>query len=244
MYDVARLMEDLEHLAPGPELAALLSTVDRDALDPAAQVALACARARLLAHVQGEMLADIAALADSGDNPEFAVDEISFALHWTRCAAEQQVGLAVDVTGRLPQLHAALVGGQLDLPRVRVIADLTAGLDPETARRVVAEILPVAPGLTTGELRARLRRLVIRVDPDAAKMRQELAVSTRRLVCYPESDGAATLLGSGLPAQRAQAAAARIDQLARAAKNAGDGRTMDQLRADTHARPAGRHPHR
>jgi hypothetical protein len=233
VYEATALLEDLEHMAPGPELATLLSTVDRGALAPAGQVSLACARARLLAHVQGEMLADIAAVADTGDNPDFAADEIGFALHWTRSAAGQQVGLAIDLTGRLPQVHAALLAGELDLPRARVIADLTAVLDPAVTDRVVAEILPVAAGLTTGELRARLRRLVISVDPEAAAMRQELAVSTRHMVCYPESDGTAALLASGLPAERAKAAANRIDQLARAAKHAGDSRTMDQLRADT-----------
>jgi hypothetical protein len=232
VYDAVKLMEDLEHMAPGPELAALLSTVDRSALGPAGQVSLACARARLLAHVQGELLADIATVADAGDNPDFAADEIGFALHWTRSAAGQQVSLAVDVTGRLPQVHAALLAGVIDLPRVRVIADLTASLDPAITARVVAQILPVAAGLTTGELRARLRRLIICVDPEAAQVRQELAASTRRVVCYPESDGTAALLASGLPAERAKAAANRIDQLARAAKQAGDGRTMDQLRAD------------
>src|SRR5262249_55621328 len=156
VYDAASLTEDLEHMVPGPELAVLLSTVDRGALDPAGQVSLACARARLLAHVQAQLLADIAAVAGAGGNPEFAGAEIGLAMHWTRSAAGAQVGLALDLTGRLPRVHAALLAGELDLPRVRVIAELTAALDDAITQRVVAEILPFAAGLTTGELRARL----------------------------------------------------------------------------------------
>jgi hypothetical protein len=87
--------------------------------------------------------------------------------------------------------------------------------------------------LTTGELRPRLRRLVISVDPDAATTRQQQAVRDRRIECYPDPDGTATLLGTGLPAERARAAANRIDQLARAAEQSGDDRSMDRLRADT-----------
>ncbi|MBO0871398.1 MAG: DUF222 domain-containing protein [Micromonosporaceae bacterium] len=81
-------------------------------------------------------------------------------------------------------------------------------------------------------MRAKLRRLVISVDPGAAVKRHEQAVRERKVVCYPDPDGTVTLLGTGLPAQRAQAATDRINQLARAAKQAGDDRTLDQLRAD------------
>ncbi|MBO0871514.1 MAG: DUF222 domain-containing protein, partial [Micromonosporaceae bacterium] len=224
---------DLEQLAPGAELAALLSTVDRSGLDPAQRVEVACARARLVAHLQAELLADLAAVAADAPDPQFAADELSFALHWTRFAAQSQVAFAQELTGRLPAAHAALLAGQIDLPRARVIAELTGPLEEETARLVVEKVLSAAPGLTTGQLRAKLRRLVISVDPVAAQKRQEQALRQRRLQCYPDPDGTATLLGTGLPAERTRAAANRIDQLARAAKQAGDARTMDQLRADT-----------
>src|SRR5262245_57550910 len=219
-------------MAPGPELAVLLSTVDRSALDAAGRVDVACARARLIAHVQAELLADMCAVAQDAPDPDFAADELSFALHWTRFGAQAQVAFAQELTGRLPQVHAGLLAGQIDMPKARVIAELTGPLEDDTARHVVDKVLPAAPGLTTGQLRAKLRRLVISVDPQAAKKRQERAVRERRVECYPDPDGTATLLGAGLPAERAQAAANRIDQLAQAAKQAGDHRTMDQIRAD------------
>src|SRR5262245_14952243 len=219
-------------MAPGPELAALLSTVDRSALDAAGRVDVACARARLIAHVQAELLADMCAVAQDAPDQDFAADELSFALHWTRFGAQAQVAFAQELTGRLPAVHAALRAGDIDLPKARVVAELTGPLDEENARQVANKALAAAPGLTTGQLRAKLRRLVISVDPQAAKKRQEQAVRDRRVECYPDPDGTATLLGLGLPAERAKAAANRIDQLARAAKQAGDDRNLDQLRAD------------
>ena len=54
-----RLPEDLEGMAPGPELFWLLSRVDRDALSDADRVRLARARHRLVSHVQAELYADL-----------------------------------------------------------------------------------------------------------------------------------------------------------------------------------------
>jgi hypothetical protein len=219
-------------MAPGPELAVLLSTVDRSKLDAAQRVDVVCARARLVAHMQAQLLAEMCAVAEDAPDPDFAADELSFALHWTKFGTQGQLAFAQELTGRLPAVHAALLTGAIDMPRARVIAELTGPLEDEGARLVVDKVLPAAPGLTTGQLRAKLRRLVISVDPEAAKKRQEQAARERRVECYPDPDGTATLVGSGLPAERAQAAANRIDQLARAAKQAGDTRNLDQLRAD------------
>jgi hypothetical protein len=234
VYDTVSLLEDLAHLAPGPELATLLSTVDYDQLPPDARVEALCAEARQAAHQQARLLTAMVKAAQVCPlGEDFGADEISFALHWTRQAAQGQLALAQELTGRLPAVQAALLAGSIDLPRARVIADATRTLDDGLARQVAEQILPLAGGLTTGELRPRLRRLVITVDPDAAAKRQEQAVRDRRVECYPDPDGTATLLGTGLPAERAKAAANRIDQLARAAKQSGDDRSMHQLRADT-----------
>jgi hypothetical protein len=234
VYEGADLVEDLAHVAPGPELAALLSTLDYDQLPPDVRVDALCAEARQGAHQQARLLTAMVKAAQVCPlGEDFGADEISFALHWTRQAAQGQLALAQELTGRLPAVHAALLAGTIDLPKARVILDATRTLDDGLARQVAEQILPLAGGLTTGELRPRLRRLVITVDPDAAAKRQEQAVRDRRVECYPDPDGTATLLGTGLPAERAKAAANRIDQLARAAKQSGDDRSMHQLRADT-----------
>lgn len=81
-------------------------------------------------------------------------------------------------------------------------------------------------------MRARLARLVIAVDPAAAQRRLDRGVAERRVVCEPDTDGCARITALGLPPDRAVAATERVDALARAAKLAGDARTLDQLRAD------------
>ena len=97
----------------------------------------------------------------------------------------------------------------------------------------MAAILPLAPGLTTGELRARLAKLVIAADPDAAAKRHRVRARQRRVELQPSEDSCATLLGINLPADTALAASNRLTALARALKQAGDPRSLDQLRADT-----------
>jgi hypothetical protein len=206
----------------------------------------ACARE--LARAQAELLAamwDVAAASsgpleagldasglDASGLDEFAADEVRAALVWTRRAADAQVTLAWQMRVRLPMVWDALWAGEIDLPRARVIVDGVAHLDDATARRVATEMLLDAGGRTTGQLRARLRRLIIEVAPEAEAERCRLGVDQRRVVVDANPDGTANLCGWDLAADRATAAMAHVNRLARAAKTATDGRTMDQVRAD------------
>ncbi|MGH8870384.1 MAG: DUF222 domain-containing protein [Acidimicrobiia bacterium] len=88
-----------------------------------------------------------------------------------------------------------------------------------------------APDQTTGQLRVRLVRLVISVDPASAKERYEHGLEQRRVVTEATNRGTANLLGLDLPAD-ANAARRRINRLAWAAKTKGDPRTIDQIKAD------------
>ncbi len=110
----------------------------------------------------------------------------------------------------------------------------TRHLPIEVARQVVEEVIEDAPTLTTGQLRARLRRLCIDTDPADARRRYEDAVAERRIVAEPTESGTAHLFGSDLPPHRVAAVTARINRLARSLKTADEERTMDQLRADVY----------
>ncbi|MCW6004199.1 HNH endonuclease, partial [Micromonospora sp. CPCC 205371] len=66
-----------------------------------------------------------------------------------------------------------------------------------------------------------------------ARNRRDKSVPDRRLDHGLLPEGTASLGGTNLPAERAAAASARIDAIARAARRGGDERTLDQLRADT-----------
>ncbi|BCB88952.1 HNH endonuclease signature motif containing protein [Phytohabitans suffuscus] len=181
MYE--RGVEVLAGVPAGPELAAALAHVDRPALNGFELVEVAKAVCRQVAHYQAELLATVAEVAycPPGDETspaerseypaEYAADEVRLALTLTRRAADTLVGDAYTLVERLPAVYEVLRSGRVDLARARVLDQETAVLPESVAREMVDLILPVAGGLTTGQLRVRLRRLVIEADPSAAAVR-------------------------------------------------------------------------
>lgn len=172
----------------------------------------------------------VAVAADA--RPGFEADEVAFALAWTQSAARSQVEFGQYLIRVVPDVFAALGQGTIDVRRAWVFADVLALVDDTIAARIAAAVLPVAGELTTSQLRDRLRRAVLKSDPDAAA-RTAASVADRHLACQTDRDGTASLVGVRLPAARATAAFERVDAYARGRKRDGDARSMDQLRADT-----------
>ncbi len=230
----ATLPGDMEAMAPGPRLATPLASIDRSKLTDHDAVRLMVARDRLVSHDQAQRAADIAEVTRRcGDDDlpgEYAALEGGAALRLTRTAAQHEVAFAREATERLPHVGDLLGSGRVDVRRARVLADRTAHLSTESGRRVVAEVADRAGDLTTGQLRALLRKLCLVADPEGAKTRLQHAVEDRRVVLEATSAGSANLLLLDLPPDVAAAARERIDHLAR--KLPGDDRTMDQRRAD------------
>ncbi len=224
--------------APGADLGYLLDKVDRHELDGNDRVALMQARGRLIAHSQAELMADMLSVREAvvevmGTNePDFEADEIRAALCLTRNAAEESLLLASLLIERFPNLWQALRDGLLDLPRVRVVAEGLIGLGGDQAAQAIELLLPFAPALTTGQLRARVAKLAISIDPDSARKSYEEGVKSRRVWAGRNPDGTAGLFGLDLPADRVAEAMRRIHQLARELKTADDERSADQVRAD------------
>ena len=241
------LPDDIEVMPPGPKLSAVLAGVDRSRLADADLVVLAQARARQLAFEQAGQLADLVAIADAvGPDPippsgripgtynpdHWAESEIAAGLTWTGLTAGLQLDLARQIVRRLPALHAAMLAGHIDAHKAKVIAEQVRLLSDEQARAVVDKILPEAAGKTTGQLRYRLAKLVITIDPDAARKRYREAVTGRQVWCGREEEGTLSLGGRRLPADRAAAAFDHLDALATALHEAGDSRGLEALRAD------------
>jgi hypothetical protein len=228
-------------MTPGADLGATLATVDRTRLAKPDRVTVMQGWARQLAHAQAELYVSMVAVAEAvaetaGGDVELAQDlaasEIRAALAWTRRAADAHLDLARDLLERHPQVWEALHEGEIDLPKARVIIDQTSHLDQETARQVADAAVERAARETTGQLRARIRRLVIAVDPDSARERYEARLKDRRVVIEASEAGTANLFGMDLPAADTNAAMRRINRLARSTKTADDHRTLDQIRAD------------
>ncbi|HTP17251.1 MAG TPA: HNH endonuclease signature motif containing protein [Streptosporangiaceae bacterium] len=236
-----------ESLAPGPGLAALLSDVPASVLADHDLPAVAVGFRRIASWAQAAELSAVAqsacrtAAADKkiGDLEDGrparigagAAAQVSLALAMSQLGASWWTDLAVTLTWRLAATGAALAAGDIDLPRARLIAEATSVLSDEAARAVQDKVLRTAGCLTTGKLRAALRRAVIGADPQGAEERRKEAERRTKVSLYPDDEGTATLIGQNLPAILAAAAFARITALAKARKAAGAGGGIDLHRS-------------
>ena len=224
-------------------LATLVDLVQRDGLgklDDDQLTGVLQAAGRLAAWSAAAKLTAVSALAArreqagrvSGDwRPfEHADDEIAVALTLTRRSAGRLLDLALELD-RLPLTRAALAAGLIDERRAEVIAEELSGLDDADAAAVEKLIIGAAAGLTTGQLRALVRRAVLSADPKAARRRKEKALRDARVEMFPETAGTAALAGRDLPPAAVLAADKHLTALAQAMKAAGQPGTLDILRA-------------
>ena len=238
------LPDDLEDIAPGPFLAAIVSSVDASRLNGHDVVRLMQARARLSSHHEAhkyEAITEIAfsppADADSdvlrsSEQVDYAAVEVATALSLTRRSSERQVDFAVCLTGTLSRVWEAFRDGRLDLARVRVFDDHLSHLPEETIETVLDQILDTAPSLTTGQLGSRLGRLVKTADPDGSRASYEQGLSERKVVATGNPDHTANLGINSASPERVAAARRFVEKLARRIKTSGDPRTLDQIRND------------
>ncbi len=230
-------------LAPDPVLATLVDLVQRDELDKLDDDQLTGvlqAANRLAAWSASVRVAAVSGLAarreqsgrKSGDWRPFdhVDDEVAVALTLTRRSAARLLDLALGLD-RLPLTRAALAAGLIDERRAEVIAEEVAGLDDEHAAAVEKLIIGRAPKLTSGQLRALVRRAVLSADPKAARRRKEKALKDARVEMFPETSGTAALAGRDLPPAAVLAADKHLTALAQAMKAAGQPGTLDILRA-------------
>lgn len=233
----------LDSWEPDAGLAEVLAGIDVDRISPHDRVTVLRAAQRMVSHYQALLYGAMVAVRDAyrAEDPDVpdeecrdgAATEIAAALHLTRAAAREELSTAEVLTADLPRLGEALAAGRLDLRRCRVAIEETWHLSGEVARRVVDRVAEEAETLTTGQLRARLRRLCLEADADGEAERIRETVEGRRLYTGPSTGGAADLLVLDVPPEAAQAASDRVDRLARRLGLVpGETRTLDQLRAD------------
>ena len=240
LRNVPGTLDGLDDIEPGWALGMWLSRIDLDHLSGHDRVVVLRAHQRMASHYTAQAYGAMAAVSDAmheiDDDYELADEaaaaEIRVALRLTRRAAHTELDLALALRRRLPRVWALLASGEIDARRARLIVHATRHLSIATARQVVEHVIDDAPGLTTGQLHARIRRLSIDADPASARDRHDQAVAGRRVMSEPTPDGTAHLFGLDLPPDRVAAITARLNQLARSLRTGGELRTMDQLRAD------------
>jgi hypothetical protein len=239
----------VEHMPPGPAQAQWLQAgaALADDLDENELAGVAIAARQLTSWAQATELtavAKITALAAAAD-PKIgladdgrpvrvgrdALGQISLALMLTGYGTDSLAHLAVNLSWRLPDTHAALAAGRIDLDRAQAIAEATAVLDDQAARAVEAKVLPGSGEETKAKLQRRLRRAVIAADPDGAERRRRSAERHANVRLYADEDQTGSLVADKMPQIETAAGYARIMAMARARKAAGLPGTLGEHKA-------------
>jgi len=162
-----------------------------------------------------------------------AGDELAMRLGWSRPAANRLVRDGRALGAQLLPVADAVRDGLLDLAKLRVLSDRLADRAYQLSWPVLEQVLPQASLRTPTQLAADVDRALLAADPEDAAIRLPKALAARH-VCHPRRlpDGMAGLWAV-LPATDAARIDGTLEATARAARAAGDPRTLDQLRADT-----------
>jgi len=227
----------LDDMPPGPRLAAVLSSIDVEQLPGRDAIFFARAQHRQIAHDRARQYRALSRVGDLHleELAEFAPAEIGAALTYNRRRAEWEMGVASDLVHRFPALLLALECGEIDVAKATTILTGVGHLYPMTAAEAVDRILLDAPGLTTGQITARLRKLVIEADPDAARKAYEEGVTSAKVWSCLEPDGTGTMIATGMDAHTLTSANRNINGIARSMKSEGDARSIDKIRAEVFA---------
>src|SRR5579862_2930984 len=236
-------------MAPGPLLSTVLEAITGEdgsglaALDDDQLIGVLSGIRRTEARAAWGQLAVLAELArrrpaagDATDRgqwgfSDFAPDEVAFELRLSVPSAAGQMMYAVAVASRLPASFAALSAGQVDPVHLRIIEDETRILSPEHAAAADEILAGKARSATYGELRYAARRLVLKLDPDAARRRKETAAKRDAEVRrFREDSGNAGMIARELPCDEVLASWQHVDQRARDLRAAGMPGSIRELR--------------
>ncbi len=229
-------LAEIPTTTPGRPLMASLEQLDLRVVDTSALLDAMAGWERITAYAHAQRARVMAELFTRNNEAsvtfglENTVLDVSAELHLSRSAAGDETETAIAVCTRLPQVLEMWRAGSIDVRRARVFAMETEHLPEEKAREVVAAVAGQAPEWTAAQLRARLRKLCIELDPRGEVERLEEAVADRTVEVYPGAGGTANLWLGGLSPDHAHGIMERLDSLAR--QMPPDSRSIDQRRVD------------
>ena len=231
---------EADTMAPGPLLAAVVDTVtgpDGAGLGGCSDdqlVGIISAARRMESRAAWTQMAAVKEFAarHAGSRPgdEFAPEELAFELHLTPQSAAGQMDYASAVAARLPRTFAALAAGRIHPVHVRIVEDETRFLSEVDAARADAVLSGRAPGMTFGELRYAAHKLVLKLDPEAARKRKDAARSDAHVRRFREDSGNAGMVARELPSDEVLASWQHVEQRALDLRAAGMPGTLQELR--------------
>ncbi|MGI9083889.1 MAG: DUF222 domain-containing protein [Aeromicrobium sp.] len=161
--------------------------------------------------------------------------ELAVELQMSVALVQNRLHEAREARGRTPSAWLAFLDGRIDAYRVQIISRALGGLRKSTSDVVVDQkVVAYAESHTASELRAWLKKLVARLEPEHHDDRTRDKVAERRVRISHDDDGV-----SELWAQLPTAQAVAIENALAAAvktKPADDARTVDQWVADEFGR--------
>jgi hypothetical protein len=243
--DLARLLAETP---AGPALATLVESLDLGLLDAHDRVEVVAAAGRVASWAHA-MKARAAAAVDRHwtmstprtepvpDGMHVVPERIAPATLALRLQASPRETATLIVEGRcydgvLAETGDALARGAIDPPRARVIARRLHDQPARVALQVEAEVLERAEGRTSYQVKQDVERALLRVDAEHASDRHVAARATRCVSRPQVRDDGMAALWVLLPAVEAVRVDGVLEAAARAARAAGDPRTLEQLRAD------------
>ena len=231
---------EADTMSPGPLLAMVVHTVtgeDGKGLSGCSDdqlMGIVSGARRMVARAEWTQMAAIAEYArrHAGSRPadEFAPDELGYELHLTAQSAAEQMDYAGTVATRLPRTFAALAAGRIHPVHVRIVEDETRFLSEEDAAKADAILAEAAPGMTYGELRYAAHKLVLKLDPEAARKRKEAAKRETHVRRFREESGNAGMVARELPSDEVLASWQHVEQRALDLRAAGLPGTLQELR--------------
>jgi hypothetical protein len=130
---------------------------------------------------------------------DFAADELTGPFHLTWEAATGQIMYACTVAERLPLTFAALAAGQIHPVAVKIIEDETRFLSTENVAKADQVLADLAQSKSFGRLRYAAHQLVLKLDPDYAKLRKDETRKYAHVRRFREDSGNAGMVAHEMP---------------------------------------------
>jgi hypothetical protein len=125
-------------------------------------------------------------------------EEIAAALRISPNTAQHRIDTATLLVHHLPETTRALADGSISTAHANAIARESApliygGIDKSVIAKIEAKALSSAEFSTPNQIAVAMRKAVAQVQPEELAERFASAREERRVLCYPERDGMATI---------------------------------------------------
>jgi hypothetical protein len=243
--EVAQLLTAI----PGIKTLTSLVAIDPGKLTPGARIDYLSALERQTSWLQALMQSAIIAVAgnepseSNGTDVFFGVDDaeredISAALRLSANTAQARIDIARTLVNHLPNTCSALATGEISPAHATAIARETAtairdGLPESAIFEIEEKAISYAEFHTPAQVASQVKTTLARIAPEEFEEIVQRARDTRRVSCYPESDGMSTIVAI-LPAEDAQIVMTALEAFIKAESEPlpAQKRSMDMKRAD------------